>query len=352
MFRTLVLAVCASLTAVPAARSADADAVKRAEELKNLKFGMFIPWGLSTFSGKDETIGAKDLSLFNPTGCEIDQWASVAKEAGMGYCVFCAKHCDGFCEWDTKTTDRKVTNSPWGKDILAAARKSCEKYGVKFALYYEEGDWTWPEAIEGGADWPGATKGQKYPSGMIAGIPQAGGRNPEVKKAQLRELLTQYGPVEFIWFDHALGNGGLDHAATTAFVKSLQPRCFVGYNSGEPGGDLRLGEGGRPSALDDPKGAGVNFKQKGIADYKGYLVAEFVKPIQNLPKQPARWFYTPENEDRAMSAADILELYQGAVKYGNIFSLSVAPNRQALREIDVKTLREVGRLIRELPSEK
>ena len=222
----------------------------------------------------------RNLSLFNPTGCDIDQWVSVGKEAGMGYFVFCAKHCDGFCEWDTKTTERKVTNSPWGKDILAAARKSCDKYGVKFALYYEEGDWTWPEAIEGGADWPGATKGQKYPSGLIAGIPQAGGRNPEVKKAQLRELLTHYGPVEFIWFDHALGDGGLDHEATTRFVKSLQPGCLVGYNSGQPGGELRLGEGGRPSALNDPSGAGVNQKQKGIADYKGYLVGEFVMPIQ------------------------------------------------------------------------
>jgi alpha-L-fucosidase len=346
MFRLSTVVLCVILTGATA-QSADVNMAKRAEELKNLKFGTMISWGLSTFSGKDETIGAKDLSLFNPSGCDTDQWVSVGKEAGMGYFIFCAKHCDGFCEWDTKTTDRKVTNSPWGKDILAAARKSCDKYGVKFAIYYEEGDWTWPEAIEGGADWPGATKGKVYPSGMIAGIPQAGGRNPEVKKAQLRELLTQYGPVELIWFDNALGDGGLDHEATTRFVKSIQPGCFVGYNSGQPGGDLRLGEMGGPSALDDHKGAGVNRRQKGIVDYKGYLVAEFVKPIQDSPGQPHRWFYTPENEDKAMAAAEIVELYKGAVKYGNIFSLSVAPNRQGrLREIDVKTLREVGELIR------
>jgi alpha-L-fucosidase len=270
----------------------------------------------------------------------------------MGYFVFCAKHCDGFCEWDTKTTDRKVTNSPWGKDILAAARKSCDKYGVKLALYYEEGDWTWPEAIEGGADWPGAEKGKVYPSGMVSGIPQAGGRNPEVKKAQLTELLTQYGPIEFIWFDHALGDGGLDHEATTQFVRSLQPGCLVGYNSGQPGGELRLGEGGRPSALNDPSGAGVNQKQKGTADYKGYRVGEFVMPIQT-GRKPARWFYTPENDGKVMPVDEIVELYQGAAKYGNIFSLSVAPDRAGrLRDIDAKTLREVGKRIRELSPSK
>jgi alpha-L-fucosidase len=338
--------------AAPGVRSAEVDLAQRAEELKDLKFGMMIAWSLSTFSGQDETIGCKDLSLFHPTGCDIDQWVRVGQEAGMGYFVFCAKHCDGFCLWDTKTTDRQVTKSPWGQDVLAAARRACDKYGVKMALYYEEGDWTWPGAIEGGADWPGAKKGAKYPSGLIAGVPQAGGSNPEVKKAQLRELLTQYGPIEFLWFDHALGDGGLDHNATVAFVRSLQPGCLVGFNSGQPAGELRLGEGGKPSALGDPSGAGVNRKQQATAEYKGYLVAEFVKPIQTGNSQPARWFYSgPENEDKVMPVDDILALYWGAVKFRNIFTLSVAPDRAGrLREIDVRTLREVGRRIRALPT--
>ncbi len=348
MVRISAAVWCAFLSVLSAAPSAEVDMARRAEELKNLKFGMFIPWSLSTFSGQDETIGCKDLSLFAPTGCDIDQWVSVGKEAGMGYFVFCAKHCDGFCLWDTKTTDRKVTKSPWGKDVLAAARQACDRHGVKMALYYEEGDWTWPGAIAGGADWPGAKKGTKYPSGLIAGIPQAGGANPEVKKAQLRELLANYGPIEFIWFDHALGDGGLDHKATAAFVKSLQPGCFVGFNSGEPAGDLRLGEGGRPSAIDDPSGAGVNRKQKGTAEYKGYLVAEFVFPIQTGPAG-ARWFYTPANDHKVMPAEEILKYYRAAAKFGNIFSLSVAPDRAGrLREIDVRTLREVGQRIRAL----
>jgi alpha-L-fucosidase len=346
MLRVFAITFGVFLVLAPAALPADADLVKTAEELKAINFGMFIPFGLSTFSGKEETIGCKDLSLFNPSGVDIEQWVTVGKEAGMGYFVFCAKHCDGFCEWDTKTTDRKVTKSPWGKDIIAEARRVCDKHKVKFALYYEEGDWTWPEAIEGGADWPGARKGEKFPSGMIAGIPQAGGRNPEVKKAQIKELLTNYGPVAFIWFDNALGDGGLSHKETVDFVHSIQPGCLSGFNSGQPAGELRLGEKGRPSALDDPGGAGVNRKQAGIEAYKGYLVPEFVLPISG------QWFYNTQNEDKVMPAEKIVQFYHGAVKFGNIFSLSVAPNKAGrLREIDVKTLREVGKMIRESAKE-
>ncbi len=74
---------------------------------------------------------------------------------------------------------------------------------------------------------------------------------PDVKRAQLRELLTGYGPIEFVWFDHAIGDGGLSHAKTAAPVKSLQPRCLVGFNSGaQDGADLRIGERGKAAPLD------------------------------------------------------------------------------------------------------
>ena len=63
------------------------------------------------------------------------------------------------------------------------------------------------------------------------------GSNPQVKMAQLQELLAGYGPVEFMWFDAAAGTGGLGHTATAAFIKGLQPGCFVGFNNAEPAGD-------------------------------------------------------------------------------------------------------------------
>ena len=115
-----------------------------------MKFGMFICWSFSTFSGQEWTPTLdKDASYFKATGCDTDQWCETAKAAGMGYILFLTKHHDGFCLWDTATTDKKVTNSPLGIDVLAKLRKSCDKYGIKLALYFSEGDWNWPGAVDG-----------------------------------------------------------------------------------------------------------------------------------------------------------------------------------------------------------
>lgn len=113
----------------------------RTEELKELRFGMFVCWSFSTFSGYEWTPGVDDISFFNPTGFDPDQWCKVMKDAGMGYILFLTKHHDGFCLCDTKTTDRKVAKSPLGIDVLAEVKKSCDKYGIKLALYFSEGDW-------------------------------------------------------------------------------------------------------------------------------------------------------------------------------------------------------------------
>ena len=80
---------------------------------------MFICWSFSTFSGKEWTPGVTDVSFFRATDCDTDQWARTAKEAGMGYILFLTKHHDDFCLWDTKTTDRKITKAPLGRDVLA-----------------------------------------------------------------------------------------------------------------------------------------------------------------------------------------------------------------------------------------
>jgi len=302
------------------------DPDRRAKELQQLRFGMFICWSFSTFSGREWTGGVKDVSFFKAASCDTDQWARTAKEAGMGYILFLTKHHDGFCLWDTKTTDRKVTKAPLGKDVLAAVRKSCDKYGVKLALYFSEGDWTWPGAVDG--------KGKK------------GGSNPAVKKAQLKELCTQYGPIEFFWMDHATGDGGLGHKETAEWVRAFQPDCFVGFNHGEPAGRLCIRERGRPGPIGDVRATKYNVKAE--ASYKGYLVAEFTYPIQ--PKRPkgAQWFYShPDNENVCLPATKIYADYLGAVKYGNIFSLDVGPRPDGrLRDIDVRTLRTVGKYIR------
>ena len=90
------------------------DMKQRAEELKGLKWGMFVCWSFSTFSGKEWTPGIKDVAFFKATGCDTDQWARTAKEAGMGYILFLTKHHDGFCLWDTQDHRPQGDQEPAG----------------------------------------------------------------------------------------------------------------------------------------------------------------------------------------------------------------------------------------------
>ena len=299
----------------------------RSEQIKEMKFGMFICWSFSTFSGNEWTPTTdKDASFFKATGCNTDQWCKVAKDAGMGYILFLTKHHDGFCLWDTETTDKKVTRSHLGIDVLAKLRESCDKYGIKLALYFSEGDWNW----EGSAD----------------GIYMKGGSNPEMKKAQLKELCTKYGTIEFFWMDNAVGDGGLSHKETVRWVNQFQPNCFVGFNTGETAGQLNLRERGTPGPMGDKS---TVWNAGYLKDnYDNFLVAEFTYPLLPNHKGGADWFYSlPQHDNLCLPAEKIYQDYLGAVKYGNIFSLDIGPNYEGrIRDIDVKTLKQIGRYIK------
>ena len=311
---------------------------QRAQALGDLHFGMFVCWSLSTFSGYEWTRGVSDPAFFKATGCDTDQWCKAAKDAGMGYILFLTKHHDGFCLWDTKTTEFKVTNSPLKQDVLAALRASCDKYGLQLALYFSEGDWSW--------------LGDVPQDGMIPGSPKWGdpvwssSNRPETKKAQLKELVTGYGPIAFFWMDHAQGTGGLSHQETADWVHQFQPGCLVGFNHGEPAGDLAIREVGKPGPLGSEEASVYNKDAE--KNYRGYLLAEFTYPILPPHKGGAMWFYSlPQHDQLCLPPEKILEDYRGAVKYGNIFSLDVGPGYDGrLRDIDVSTLTRVGEAIR------
>ena len=301
----------------------------RAAQIKELKFGMFVCWSFNTFSGMEWTPTLdKNASYFKATGCDTDQWCKVARDAGMNYILFLTKHHDGFCLWDTQTTDKKVTNSPLATDVLEQLRKSCDKYGLKLALYFSEGDW----------NWPGAVDGESWRSGE--------GKNPEMKKAQLQELCTKYGPIEFFWMDHAVGDGGLSHKETVEWIHQFQPNCFVGFNHGEPAGRLSLREMGTAGPIGDT--STTKYNKEAEAGYKGYLAAEFTYPILPPHEGGAMWFYSlPKHDNLCKPAEDLYRDYLGAVKHGNIFSIDVGPDHEGkIRQIDAKTLRQVGKYIR------
>ena len=321
----IVLSGCASAPKINMTKLPDEI---RAQQVKDMKFGMFICWSFSTFSGQEWTLTLdKEASYFKATGCDTDQWCQTAKEAGMNYILFLTKHHDGFCLWDTATTDKKVTNSPLGIDVLAKLRRSCDKHGIKLALYFSEGDWNWPGAADGKGHWV------------------ASGINPEMKKAQLKELLTNYGPIEFWWMDHAVGTGGLSHEDTVKWMHKFQPNTFVGFNHGEKAGRIALREVGHPGPLGDPKAASPH--NKGGETGHNFLLAEFTYPILPPHKGGAMWFYSlPKHDNLCHPPEKLFTDYLGAKKYGNIFSIDVGPDYEGkLRDIDVKTLKQVGMMI-------
>ena len=300
----------------------------RSRQIKDMTFGMFICWSFSTFSGEEWTPTLdKGADYFRAGGVDVDQWCRCAAAAGMKYILFLTKHHDGFCLWDTETTAKKVNSSPLEMDVLAALRESCSKHGLKLALYFSEGDWNWPGAEDGEA--------------------HKGGSHPEMKKAQLKELCTAYGPIEFFWMDHAVGDGGLDHRETVDWVHKFQPDCFVGFNHGEPAGRLSLREMGRPGPIGE--GASSVYNKEAEENYKGYLAAEFTYPILPEHEGGAMWFYSlPKHDGLCRSAEDIYRDYLGAKRHGNIFSLDVGPDYEGrLRDIDVETLTRVGEYIRQ-----
>ncbi len=286
-------------------------------EVRDLTFGMWICWSFSTFTGQEYSKGVKRVDWFNPTGFNPDQWCQTAKEAGMKYILLLTKHHDGFCLWDTATTDRKVTKAPLGKDVVAEVRKACLRHELKLALYFSEPDWSWPN-----------------------------NQDPQRKKQQLEELLTRYGPIEFLWMDTGgIGDGGLNHTETMRWIRKLQPRCAVGFSAMDPQGEIRIGELAAPGPLSDLKAAG--WLWEAYTNYTHFSIHEFGYPIIG-GREIRRWFYTaPECDELVYPAESIYRDYEGARKHGNLFNLAVAPDRAGrLREIDVKTLKKVGQYIR------
>lgn len=314
----------------------------RVKKMLDAKWGMFLHFSLGTFSNQEWTKGITDPAFFNPTQVNTDQWCHVAQEAGMGYIILVAKHHDGFCLWDTKTTGFKSTNSPLKKDVVAELRKSCNKYGIKLCLYFSEADWTWP-----------------------------GFKNPEMKKTQLTELMKNYGEISLIWLDVAQWDGGLDHRETEALIRKYQPNCFIGVNHGRPVGDLQSREMGAPVQmkkvdvtslaenvidslinLDEQNVMSLNWEEaakieKQLYDcYPNYLLAESAICI-NQKDGKWYWFYNTGTDDNALCATKIYEIYKQAVANKVLFSLAMGPNRNGeIKPIDVQRLKEVRELIK------
>ncbi len=202
---------------------------------KTKRYGMFIHWGLYAVGGLheqemwryfvDNETYDKYIEKFNPTEYDPHEWVKLAKECGFDYITFTTKHHDGFCMWDTKYTHYKITNTPYGKDVLKELAEACEEEGIALSLYYSVPDWHHP-------NYPNTTGHHEVKTAEET--PDA--NEPlyiEYVKNQLKELLTNYGKIQSFFWDIPPKTRD---KSLNELIRSLQPGILInnrGYDEGD-----------------------------------------------------------------------------------------------------------------------
>ena len=228
------------------------------KDFQDMKFGMFIHWGASSVLGHGEwvmnerNIKVSDykrlINIFNPQNFDAKKWVAIAKSAGMKYITFITRHHDGFSNWNTKQSDWKITATPYAKDALKQLADECHKEGIKLFCYYSLLDWYRSDyQYETGKTGKGTGRTEKSDWGNYI----------RFMKAQLTELLTEYGKIDGIWFDGHWDQLDNDHDKTLQakvnwhydeiykLIHSLQPACLISNNhhlSPIPGEDFQAFE--------------------------------------------------------------------------------------------------------------
>lgn len=170
------------------------------------RFGMFIHWGLYTLPARHEWVKTHEhisneeyqryFDHFNPDLYDPKAWARTAKDAGMKYFVITTKHHEGFCLWDSEYTEYKATNTPYGKDLLKPMVEAFREEGLRVGFYHSLVDWHHPEfpcdrfhPMRDNREFREKDKARDIR------------RYTEYLHAQVRELLTKFGRIDYIFFD-------------------------------------------------------------------------------------------------------------------------------------------------------
>ena len=216
------------------------------------RFGMFIHFGLYSIPARGEWVRSEEfipkedydplINEFNPTRCDMRQWMRTARDAGMQYVLFTAKHHDGFCLYDSAYTDFKSTNSPAGRDFVREFLDAAREYGLRAGLYFSIIDWRHPDFPHYGD--------KQHP---MRNDPAYGNENRDFNRyldffhAQVKEVCSNYGKLDLIWFDFSyddLRGEAWRGTELMEMVRSLQPDVVINNRlevSGEGYGSLAEG---------------------------------------------------------------------------------------------------------------
>ena len=243
LFVILMLALVAGQSGFSQEKIWDETEAQKAERLSwwtDARFGMFIHWGLYAQAARHEWVKNRErittedyqkyFEIFNPDLFEPSEWARKAKAAGMKYAVITSKHHEGFTMFDSKFTDYKVTNTPYGKDILKEWVEAFRAEGLKIGFYYSLIDWHHPDYTIDRVHPQRATTQEEYDA-LNKGKDMAVYRR--YLKDQVREILTNYGKVDILWLDFSFpgefGKGRDDWGSVELIkmVRELQPGILI-----------------------------------------------------------------------------------------------------------------------------
>ena len=320
---------------------------KRMEWYVNARFGMFLHWGLYAIPARGEWMRSFEkltdeeyqryFDEFNPTDYDPKKWAHMAKQAGMKYMVLTAKHHDGFCLFDSQYTDFKSTNTRCGRELVREYVDAVRGEGLKVGLYYSLLDWHHE-------DYPHFSD-SAHPMYQNPDYPDEGRvweRYLEYMHNQVRELCTNYGKIDILWFDYSFGEySGEKWGATKLvnMVRTLQPGVIIDNRLEVSGSGLGSLASGNPLPYHgDFVSPEQIIPQEGIRDVNGKpLIWEACFTMNDS------WGYRLTDKYFKPASMLIKKLVECVSKGGNML-LNVGPDAKGnFPEESVHILQEIGK---------
>jgi alpha-L-fucosidase len=354
---------------------------------REAKFGLFIHWGPYSVAGAEASwpIMAPELAAvafgpqpaiseaeytalpqqFNPVDYDPRTWVRLARQAGMGYIVFTAKHHDGFCMFDAPGTDYKITNTPYGRDICAELAEACAEAGMNLCFYYSQPDMHHPGYRDTSkpaiTNWLGEPRRPEW-AGYL-----------DYMEGHLHKLLTGYGPVRALWFDGLSSHEKYDPPRFHKLIQELSPSTLVNdrlggsYDFSTPEQFIprrgipvkhklaRLSDGGFRLLLSLLNTPGLSALLKRLAHRyaegnlqltnvptASYPSPESFQPWETCMTMNRTWAYNPADKTYKQAAQLIYNLIQIASRGGN-YLLNIGPTPQGtLPPEAVERLHEIG----------
>ena len=330
----------------PSGRGHQRLSLERLKWWEKLEYGMFIHFGMSTYVDLAGQVFCKPTgddrpTCYAPDRLDVDQWVSVARDAGMKYAILTAKHISGFCLWPSRHTNYTVAHARDTTNVVEAFVKACEQRGVKPGLYYSSYDNHHRFGSRTRSDFTGReiyeklAKSRPLFGGLKRGVPcddqmpYTTSHYQSFQTAQITELLTEFGPLMEVWIDHpeVLGRGYRTYLYDQ--IARRQPDALIMMNNGTPRdedydieyawpADLIAMERGTPQAQKREKWRHIEGQ-----DY--YLPVEACDSIAPIRYD---WFYVPGDESRPVQ--DLASQFQACRRADVNYLLNVPPNRHGV----------------------